>query len=536
MPDRATALSALLAAALAVVAPATAPADVVLDWNEVVLDAIRTDRTPPPRATRALAMTHVAVFEAVNAVLGGYGTYHEVGDAPDGASPEAAAAAAAHRVLGALYPAQQASFDAALAASLAAIPDGPAETTGREWGVTCADAILELRRADHSADLVDSYAPPGAGWWAPTPPGFAPALLPNWPRVTPWALRHLAALRAPAPPGPNNDEYTAAFREVKRLGGKTSTARTADQAEIARFWDDGPGSATPPGHWNAIAQSLAEQHHLSLLDNARLFALLGMTVADAAIVAWDTKYHYQHWRPVTGIRAADADGNPHTVQDASWESLIGTPPFPAYTSGHSTFSGSSARLLELFFGTDALPFSVGSDLLPGVTRDFATLSEAAEEAGQSRIYGGIHWQYDNQYGLKAGRAIAEEVFFTQLRPVATAETCHDGPETLCLVGGRFRVTASWRTAAAAGAGQAKELEASSGAFWFFAADNTELVVKVLDGCDYNDRYWVFASGLTDVQVEVTVTDTHTGKVRSYFNPRGRAFAPVQDVEAFATCD
>jgi hypothetical protein len=524
-----------LAALAAVTLPASAGADVVLDWNEVLLDAVRVDRTNPPKATRAMALVHVAVFDAVNGILGGYEPYHVAGPAPAGASPEAAAAAAAHRALAALFPAQQATFDAALVASLAAIPNGTAESAGVDWGEEVADAVLALRDGDGSATVQAYEAPEGSGWWTTTPPAFAAPLLPNWPYVTPWCMASGSELRLPAPPSPNTAEYTAAFHEVRRLGRAASPQRTAEQSEIALFWADGAGTATPPGHWLTIAQGISQDKGLSLIENARLFALLGLTVADAAIVSWDTKYYWSNWRPVTGIQHADADGNPATTAEPGWTSFIATPPFPSYTSGHSTFSGSSARLLGLFFGTDAIPFSTTSDGLPGVTRSFGHLSQAAEEAGQSRIYGGIHWQFDNQGGLRSGRALAERVFFDFLTPVAAPGTCAPSATSLCLNGGRFRVAVDWATPTDSGAATAVSLGDDSGGFWFFDSGNLELTVKVLNTCETYDRYWVFASGLTDVEVLITVTDTQAGRTRRYFNPRGKAFAPVQDVSAFATC-
>ncbi len=462
--------------------------------------------------------------------------------APSGASPEAAVVGAAHRALVALFPAQTATFDARRIASLAAIPDGPGESAGLAWGEQVAAAILALR-ADDGFDAAPVYeVPQGAGWWAPTPPAFGPALLPGWGLVTPWAMTSGAQFRHGPPPAPNSSEYSRAFNEVKRTGRSNSPVRTADQTQIAFFWEDGPGTYTPPGHWHEIAQNISRARGLSLLENARLFGLLGIAVADAAIVSWDHKFAYHHWRPITAIRRADEDGNPATAADPAWESLIPTPPFPAYTSGHSTFSGAASRVLALYFGTDAVAFTDDADparwpeQLTGVSRSFTSLSQAAEEAGQSRIYGGIHWQYDNEVGLESGRELAEHVFFTQLGERVTAGACVPSDTSACLAGGRFRVEARFTTPQG-GTGMARVVvdTADSARFWFFDADNTELVVKALDGCALNGRYWVFASGLTDVEVVLEVTDTETGRTRSYFNRQGRAFLPVQDTGAF-TCD
>jgi len=436
----------VLAACLAVGIPsAAALGDVVTDWNSTHLDAIRTNSVNPPVATRGMAMLHTAIFDAVNGLDRQYEPYLVDEMGPAGASVEAAAAAAAHRVLRSLYPNLAGTFQAQLDSHLAAIPDGQAKTDGIAWGQEVADAILALRSDDGSKDVVTYRPPIGSNWWVPTPPAFAPALLPNWPYVTPWTMSSGSQFRAPGPPLLTDDAYVASYNEVQALGRYNSTQRTADQSEIAVFWDDGLGTQTPPGHWNDIAQIAAAQMGNSLIENLRLFALLGLTVADAAIVSWDSKYHYGHWRPYTGIVMGDIDGNPVTARDTGYRSFITTPPFPSHTSGHSTFSGSSGRLLANFFGTDDIAFTVGSDGTPGVTRDFESLSEASEEAGQSRIYGGIHWQYENRGGIASRRALADYVFWNFLRPIDEGqELCAATGTRLCLAGGRFAVEIDWR--------------------------------------------------------------------------------------------
>ncbi len=404
--------------------------DAVVDWNNVTLAAIRVDRTAPPRAGRALACVHTAIFDAVNGAMGGaYAPYRvapvQLGSPISPAAASAAAAAAAHESLIRLFPAQKATFHAALAASLAAIPEGPEKSAAIAWGRQVARTIVAARSRDGADRTVDYEAPAGPSGWQPTPPGFFAAALPQWSTVKPWAMVHPAQFRQSPPPSLLSPEYTRSFREVERLGRVDSPYRTPEQSEIALFWADGPGTATPPGHWHVIAQAISRARGLSLLENARLFALLAVTSADAAIVSWDHKYYYSHWRPVTGIRMAGTDSNPDTAADTGWTSFLATPPFPAYTSGHSTFSASSARLLELFFGTDRISFTTSSDDLPGAQRSFTRLSTASEEAGQSRIYGGIHWQYDNQVGLASGRALAEYIysnFFTPAKEVVGSQT------------------------------------------------------------------------------------------------------------------
>lgn len=207
---------------------------------------------------------------------------------------------------------------------------------------------------------------------------------------------------------------------MKSLGAATGSTRTADQTEIAYFWVDGPGTASPPGHWNRIAQTVSASMSLNVEENARLFALLNLTEADTGIATWDAKRAYDFWRPMYAINTASADGNGDTLEDAAWAPLIPTPSFPAYTSGHSGFSGAAAEILALYFGTDNIAFTTDSEspfLAPGTTRSFSSFSEAAEEAGMSRIYGGIHWSFDNTDGLDLGANVADNVFNNYFQPV-----------------------------------------------------------------------------------------------------------------------
>jgi hypothetical protein len=400
-------------------APAQAPAapsDVVLIWNEAALRAIRADRTPPPQAARHLAMVHVAVYDAVNAVNPTHRFYRFPSAVSGPTSPEAAAAVAAHRVLLELYPTRVDACDAALDATLAAVPDGDAKTAGVELGQAVAEKVLAWRQNDGSARPLghpDSFVP---GVWRRTPPNYEAALAPQWRYVTPFAVSDLRPFSPPAPPPLASREYAAAFNEVKALGRRDSAARTPEQTVIAWFWDCPPGTMTPPGHWNSIAQVVARQRGLGLADSARLFALLNITLADVGILCWECKYRYNLWRPVTAIPEADRDGNPETEPDPAWTSLLTTPNFPSYTSGHSSFSGAAATALALFFGTDEVPFRIGSDILPAAVRRYPGFWAAAEEAGRSRIYGGIHYQFENREGLVSGSALAEYVARNFLLP------------------------------------------------------------------------------------------------------------------------
>jgi len=388
--------------------------DAVIDANTVALRAIRTAGMPPPRASRLLAMVHAAAYDAVNGILGGHDAYM-VGlpAAPVGASADAAAAAAAHRVLSAQLPAQVALFDKYLAAQLATLPDNAARDDGEGYGVTVANALLTARSSDGAGTVTPFTPDPGIGHWQPTPAALAPALLPNWPTVTPFAMTSGDQFRpADGPPDVTSADYTAEYNEVKSLGSATSSTRTADQTQIALFWADGGNTVTPPGHWNQIARDLALENGLSLAETARLFAHLNIAMADAAIASWDAKYAadggHGRWRPITGIRQGDADGNADTVGDAAWIPLIATPPFPAYTSGHSTFSSAAAVVLGHHFGI-ATSFLTYTDALNDVARQQASFAAAAQEAALSRLYGGIHWRSDNDDGLTAGTALSQYV-------------------------------------------------------------------------------------------------------------------------------
>ncbi|MFO0968186.1 MAG: hypothetical protein U0793_21735 [Gemmataceae bacterium] len=283
-------------------APADRPPDMVLRWNRIALDAIRAERTPPPLASRNLALLHVAFYEAVNAIDRGHEPYMiDVRPAP-GASMEAAAAGAGHRVLASLYPRRQAALDRALDGSLAGVPDLEARDNGLSLGRLRRRPLSPGRqgRGRHARKACPQARP---GFWEPTLPDFRPALFPGWGEVTPFAIRPGSQPRPKGPPPLSSPVYAAAFREVKELGARDSKTRTPDQTEIARFWADDAGTATPPGHWNAIADTVSRARGVSMVENARLFALLNMSLADAGLLCWVIKFHHEFWRPVTAIRA-----------------------------------------------------------------------------------------------------------------------------------------------------------------------------------------------------------------------------------------
>jgi membrane-associated phospholipid phosphatase len=376
-----------------------AHADVITEWNNAALDAIRAGNTAPPIASRSLAILHVSIYDAVNGIDRTHEPYLVPSAVPASASREAAASAAAHDALANLFPTNTATFDTLHAAILAAIPDGPHKTAGVVWGEFVASQILAARANDGSNAVVPPPGGSGPGIWVPTPPAFLPYLMPQWGFVRPFAMSSTSQFRPPGPPSLDSERYVADYDEVKQLGAAVGSTRTDEQTEIALFWADGAGTETPPGHWNSIAQTIAAARGNTMEENARLFALLNIAMADAAICAWDAKYTFDFWRPVTAIAFAEPELN--------WMSFIVTPPFPDYVSGHSTFSAAAASVLPLFYGTEDLPFTTGSDFLPGVYRSFSTCLDAAQEATASRIYGGIHFRSASEDGLQAGISIGE---------------------------------------------------------------------------------------------------------------------------------
>jgi hypothetical protein len=414
----------LLLAAFNIGLAATAAADAVLDWNATHLQAIRTASTNPPRASRQMAMVNLAMYDAINGLNRSYWPYAITQTGPAGASKEAAASAAAKTVLDSLYSGNAtvlAIINTQFTASLLAIPDTQAKPDGVNWGVQVGNAILDLR-ANDGWDVVLPYTPgTQPGQWRPTPPANAAALLPNWGNVTTFGIIKSSVFTSQPPPKLETSLYATEFNQVKDLGSLNSTTRTANETEIARFWSDGGGTETPPGHWMHIASNVSQARALTIDENARLFALLGMAVADSGIACWDEKYRFNYWRPITAIREADTDGNAATSQDAAWTPLITTPPFPECTSGHSTFSRASAAILAQFLGTDSVAFSTTSDGLAGVTRNYSSFSAAADEAGASRVYGGIHFTTACVAGQMCGQMIASFISERFLRPLNALE-------------------------------------------------------------------------------------------------------------------
>jgi hypothetical protein len=439
-------------------------------WSHVAIDSTGLDHTPadvgnphvpghhpgPGRASRAMAIVHIAVFEVVNAIDRRYESYLRLPAVGPVASMDAGIAQAAHDTLVALYPSQKAHCDELLAADLALIPNGKAKQAGILLGRIAAAAILLKMRDDgsnHAEPLygVEYLAGDGPGEWRQDPISLLPpALGAKWGGVRPFVLPSGKAFRVPAPPPLWGQAYAAAYNEVKKLGGVDSAARTEDQTLIGIYWayDGTPSLCAPPRLYNQITEVIATEMGSDVVDQARLFALVNVAMADAGIAIWESKYFYKVWRPVTGIREADpgtgpsgiGDRNPLTAGDVTFTPLGApasnldgpdfTPPFPSYPSGHAGFGGALFQTLRNVYRRDDIAFTFVSDELNGVTagsdgvvrplkpRRFRTLSQAEEENGQSRIYLGIHWSFDKTEGVKQGRRVADYVYthaFRKLR-------------------------------------------------------------------------------------------------------------------------
>ena len=408
------------------------PGNVADNWNATALNVIRAwtgvSNDPyqgrivpsqPPMVARNLAMIHIAMFDAANALNPKFHSYlHNLLAAPIGVSQIAATIGAAHEVSTALYrdADERSLWDAALAESFQGLPDDAAKAAGLSYGRDVGRAVLALRANDGATSPAIFPSGTEPGEWRRTYPDYLPPLLPQWPKVEPFAVTSIEAIRPPAPPALDSAEYAQAVDQVMRLGALRNSERTDDQTAIALFWADGGGTATPPGHWNRIAADVSMAQELPLLDTTRMYALLNIAMADAGIASWDTKYHFGLWRPIDAIRQGETDGNPSTIGQTDWLPLLKTPPFPTYTSGHSTFSGAAATVLtDIFGGLVAFESTTDPQNAPSqrpladeyiTKRQFTSFWQAAEEAGMSRIYGGIHFSFDNSVGLELGNQVA----------------------------------------------------------------------------------------------------------------------------------
>ena len=387
-----------LAVGLGTAGPAAAAIDVTSDpilyWNDL---AIKLFAGGPHIQTRGMAMVNIAMHDAVNRSYNGANNYYSLGVSAPGGDVRAAASVAAHNVLVAVNPANAAAYDAALASSLALIGNGAAKTNGIATGAAYSNAILVARATDGSTASV-SYTPGTLpGQWRPTPPGFAPAAATQWGGVTPFMLTAGSQFRPDAPPALDSAAYLAAYNEVKEIGSAASATRTADQTASALFWDTSNGTT-----WTRIGLDALADDGKSTLENARIMAKMTTAIADSIVAGFDAKYTYNLWRPVTAIREGDADGVGGTVGDAAWSPVFATPAHPGYPSTHSLQSGAASAVLLGLISDQAFCNTIGPD-----TRCFSGIGQAAQDAANSRLWGGIHFRFDNEIGLSTGQTIGQ---------------------------------------------------------------------------------------------------------------------------------
>jgi hypothetical protein len=383
-------------------------ADVVNDWNDQVVAAGYAARVGNSVHSRNMAIMHIAMFEALNSIEPRYAPYLKRLPAEPGTSKDAAAAAAAHYALVRLFPEQTKDFDKAYQASLASVPEGPARTNGIRLGEQAAAAML-AERSNDGADAAETYRPHTTpGKYVPT----ASPLSAAWGGVRPFGLKSGDAVRPPAPYPLAGAAWAKDYEEIRRIGAKTASTRTAEQTDIARFW-----ALTGPATYNPVARQIAVAKNLNTLDNARMLALVSIATADAAIAVFDAKYAYGFWRPVTAIRNGDIDGNDATERDAAWEPFIPTPMHPEYPCAHCIFQGSAAGVIAALYG-DAVPkFTMTSTTAPGVTRSFERLSDYVTEVINARIYEGVHYRASGEVGAAMGRRIAANTVEHYLKPI-----------------------------------------------------------------------------------------------------------------------
>jgi hypothetical protein len=407
-------LIAALASCILLPAVSAVRADVVTEWNEIMVETAQVATPDPVVRARTATIAQVAVFEAVNSTVGGYEPYDHALVAPQGASAEAAAIAAAHRVLTALHPQATSQLDAARDQSLASIPDGTAKTAGIAVGIAAADSIIALR-VDDGVNAPVNYTPGTLpGEYRPTPPDFTPAFRPGFGQVATFAIRNGRQFRAAPPPALRSKQYAVSFEEVKRVGEADSTHRPADRTQIARFY----AVADVDTIYYPAARQIIAARSRTVSENARLFALLSMAIWDGAIACLESKYHFNLWRPVTAIREAQTDGNRHTEPDTAWAPLVFTPPFPSYPSAHASLGGAARAVLEHEFGRAGHVITLTHPALPDVVLHYTAFKQITDDIDDARVYGGIHYRFDQEAGARQGKRVAEYVLRHALRPAS----------------------------------------------------------------------------------------------------------------------
>jgi hypothetical protein len=392
--------------------------DVVLQWNRVLMETILTPGQHPATImpVRSYAMMHAAMFDAVNSIDGSHTPYLTDVPGSQNASIEAAAAQAAHDVLAALYPARVSVFNDELAISLQGLEENRVQQ-GVRVGQIVAERMLAARANDGWNVTPPSYTlPTTPGNWQPTPPANAAATFTHYPSVLPFAITSATQFAPNPPPAMTSAQYAADLNEVKEIGSLNSATRTADQSLVARLWAN---VGTPTNFlfvWNNVARTVSLAQEISTVERARLFALTNISLHDALQTTFASKFEHGLWRPVTAIRRADEDGNAATSPDPAWSSLIATPPYPSYAGNMSAIGTSQSTILALFFGRDDIRFDHTWAGAGGATRSYSGFGAMADEQARARVYGGIHFTFDNVAGQSVGTNVANHVFSRFMRP------------------------------------------------------------------------------------------------------------------------
>lgn len=399
-----------------------AKADAVLDWNAIMVRTVGTQN--PFAQARFAAIMHLAVFEAVNSIAKEYEPYLGTIAAPKGASPEAAAIAAAHSVLREYFPGNAATLDAARANSLAALPGGQAKDDGIAVGLAAAALMIALRANDGSTPP-QFYLPMSSdpGQWELTP-SCPPAggIFLHWRNVTPFGIKSSQQFRSEPPPALTSHRYARSYNEVKDVGDTSSTLRPQYQSDVARFY----AAVAAVGTWNPAVNQVASAKGKSLSENARAFALLNMAMSDALVSVMETKYHYSLWRPETAVRAGDTDSNRNTEPLGSFVPFITTPCFPSYPSGHASASYAARKIAEEMFGPEGHSITLSTPLVTGVILQYDTFKQITMDIDDARVYGGIHFRFDQTAGARQGLHVGEYVHKHKLRRICNdSETRRD---------------------------------------------------------------------------------------------------------------
>ena len=410
-------LRTLTTAAALLVSAAAASANPVSDWNII---AIAQNAANPFNQARIMATTQLAVFEAVNAIQGGYEPYLGTVVAPAGASADAAAIAAAHTVLKFYFPANAATLDGLRATSLAAIPNGSAKAGGIQTGEAAAAAILATRVTD-GATPAQFYLPASNDayqWQLTAGCSAAGGILAQWPSLRTFGIANAEDFHADPPPALGSPQYARDFNEVKRVGSKTSTERPQDRTDVARFY-----AGTSPAYiFNMAARQMSDAEGRSMLHLARALALVNMAISDAAVASFGTKYHYTTWRPETAIHNADIDENPRTEREQGWEPYITAPCFPSYTSNHASLSGAGAEVLRRIYGEGGHSITITNAAVPGgLVYNYLTIDQILADIDDARVFGGIHFRFDQDAGGKLGRAVGTAVYKDNLRKISAPQ-------------------------------------------------------------------------------------------------------------------